>query len=109
MFLPYVLLIMRGRIVGLLIGLQTIRVFCPSLDKQSEKWTRFEWSEHYRMTSARFTAIGGCIGTPTANSARRCGVALRVHVFLLIRRISAVNLSNSAAALQGFLQVDAGY
>jgi hypothetical protein len=31
------------------------------------------------MTSARFTAIGGCIGTPTANSARRCGVALRVH------------------------------
>src|SRR5260370_16691065 len=35
-------------LVGLLIGLQTIRVFCPSLDKHSEKWTRFAWSEHYR-------------------------------------------------------------
>jgi hypothetical protein len=31
------------------------------------------------MTSARFSAIGGCIGIPTANSTRRCGVALRVH------------------------------
>src|SRR5260370_18043544 len=35
-------------LLGLLIGLQTIRVFCQSLDKHSEKWTRFAWSEHYR-------------------------------------------------------------
>jgi hypothetical protein len=31
------------------------------------------------MTSVCFSAIGGRIGTPTANSVRRCGVALRVH------------------------------
>ncbi len=33
-------------LVGLLIGLQLIRIRCPSLDKDSEKWTRFEFSEH---------------------------------------------------------------
>jgi len=31
------------------------------------------------MTSACFSAIGVCIGTPTANSARRGGVTLRIH------------------------------
>ena len=35
-------------LVGLLIGLQVIRIRCPSLDKRSETWTRFEFSEHNR-------------------------------------------------------------
>jgi hypothetical protein len=59
--------------VGLLNGLHTIiRVRCPSLDKHSEKWTRFEASEHNRKNDlGLLSAIAGCVRIPS-NPARLC-------------------------------------
>src|SRR6266480_6185207 len=59
-------------LAGLLIGLQIIRIRCPSLDKYSEKWTRLEFNEHNRKNDpGLLSAIAGCIGSPS-NPGRLC-------------------------------------